>query len=1393
MRIAVFNVGGLQTHSNYLYEFVAEHNTDVLLLSETHSISRSSLQHITRTFGWRVIAVSRAAGELKCTTNRNLLVPSGGVAVVNCKPSVYTITSVGFERKGAIAVELRRRNPSSSPLILVSAYCPPKGSVYEQDGVAVHQFIQRTIKQTRTTHGGDFVIGIDANARIGEQSIFAGSPRSSDDKKLHNEKSFLGLLRDIKGAPAHSTNATSTSRSVAGGCGFSVVDYCVVPNNWDHTRFSTRSSPSWDSIPNSSSHRPLLVEVSISSQPAAPDALRAPLPRWAHLAPGDERWGKIMLSTTGALGGDGADAATLRDCSHASATESFIALERVMEAVLDEHAKPTPRRSTSDRRTPFMRKRKLPVEIVKLFQAAREARSRLRRNKHSSRRDSLRAAMNATQRRASRALRRLRRTWEKDEASRLTELHTKDPRRLFQTLRREHAPDEPWHADDNESRLFIPSEPGMPPAHLRFFEHYRKSFSVPKPAPVDAVAAVRSLVKCGLVKSAPEPRVGRRFQTDDIIRVLFPGQPVAARNCPATGEAEDSCPVCEDARSRRAAYKGPHDTMNAPPAASSLNPNAVCHGDLSPFHFTFPRGSKDDTSQYRSRICAAISTIINRALEEGMMPAIGAESKVIWLLKLARGQVGADLAAESSYRPITMGRALSKIMGLALLDRITHWVRTHNIVSTSAQGAFTATLGGSYHVWALSESIRFYWRNGKLVYVVFFDLVRAYSEVDIDFLFELLKARGLAHNVINLFRSWALQRRSRVSVNGFLSEAFRTINGIGQGETPAPTFFNIFMDPLAEMLKEAGLNATIRPAGVGIEITLFADDIAEPSLSYAGVKAATEVTQRWAKLCGMEINTKPGKSEAVLFAPPRTRAAQPEPLLLDDGNSIKWVTGYRYLGVRLNSNLSTTDLVGSLRSTLSEAYAQVADYNGVIRRLSPSLRVILYNSLVVSKISYVLPFLPLNETTYENIDIPLRKVARDLFWASLRVPSSILHVESGLPMGLYLVVRARVHLLLSLKLAPVRDAPAVALLSGLSEEIGTRLELVGSHTSSSWAFVTMDMLYFFEKLGVPFPNAQSRHQIAAVAKAYARACALAQLRVRELARGTSLTGFGTGRPTPSASSVQHAADLAFGYSHDQTSMGSGRVTCVSARVPMGAGALLRLTTRRGLSAGVSSVVTRLLLARLGAASFTHAPYAPDAWLLDPNDKIYGVSVVEKGDYKAAGHGFCCPLCGSSAAADPWHIINECTAPPVLRAADKVRSRLAAHAAVLTKILKSTHSAGGDPANTAAVREAAVRVLAALKTADWTTADGKFLAFRLILVLPFPAAVLPPGGTPCAGSLTRAMGELMDAVCVRQTCLKDLANYWVGWGGHAYDRVATAWRTAVNAMKPAAAPRRPRLQ
>ena len=156
--------------------------------------------------------------------------------------------------------------------------------------------------------------------------------------------------------------------------------------------------------------------------------------------------------------------------------------------------------------------------------------------------------------------------------------------------------------------------------------------------------------------------------------------------------------------------------------------------------------------------------------------------------------------------------------------------------------------------------------------------------------------------------------------------------------------------------------------------------------------------------------------------------------------------------------------------------------------------------------------------------------------------------------------------------------------------------------------------------------------------------------------------------------------------------------------------------------------------------------------------------------------------------DPWHVINECSAAPVLQAADRCRSRLAAHVATLTKILKCTHTAGGDASNSATVRKSGEKVGAALKHFDWSSAEGKFLAFRLILVLPFPAAVMPPADPPSEGPLTRALGELMDAVCVRHSYLKDLANYWVDWGGRAYDNIMTAWLTAVNANP--AAPRRP---
>jgi hypothetical protein len=811
----------------------------------------------------------------------------------------------------------------------------------------------------------------------------------------------------------------------------------------------------------------------------------------------------------------------------------------------------------------------------------------------------------------------------------------------------------------------------------------------------------------------------------------------------------------------------------------TINASAVCSGDLAAYHFTFPHGARKETSAYRAAISAAFATLINRALDEGRMPPAATETVVNFLLKGARGAAALDPTNENSYRPITMGRAAAKIVGLAIIKRIIHWLRTHRVVSTSAQGAFTASLGGAYHAWTLFEAIKRAWREGRDVYVLFIDFCKAYDVVDVTTLYELLRFLGVPENLVTLLHNWALERRSAVSVNGVLSELIRVVNGVGQGEVPAPTLFNIFIETLARRVKAAGLACTIRPAGVGIELTLFADDVSEPSLTMAGIKTVADITAQWGADFGMKMNFNAGKTEALAFVRPYKKMHALEPIVLACGAIVNWTPSYKYLGFPLTRSLSTASLVASLRSTLAGASGQLSSYNGVVRRLDISTRVMLHKSLVTSKISYVLAFLNVTGAAVVAIDTPTHRVARELLRLYERTPVSLLATESGLPGAVFLIVRARIHLALSLTLSLERDVPAVALHAALTNEVGRGL-LHGP--SPSWTATTAAMIATFEALGVPPPKAASRHQIASVAKSYARACALADLRRRLRADGVVLAHPSTARPTHSAKAKQAVADAFLGFSSDAAALGAaGAATPLSACGPGCSGALLRLVSRRALNSGECPVISTIARSRLGATSLTIKPCAPAAWLLDPDDKFFNVSTIESDDYAEAARGHACPLCSSAHSADPWHLLNECTHPAVLAAATRCRARLDAHVAVLAKLVREAHGGGGDPLLGPAVRAAHADVSAAAQRFDWASDEAPFLVFRLVLVLPFPAAVC--GDAARGRSLTASLGRLFDAVCVRDSNLRALANYWADWGGRAYKLVASAWRDAVDGLPP----------
>ena len=189
--------------------------------------------------------------------------------------------------------------------------------------------------------------------------------------------------------------------------------------------------------------------------------------------------------------------------------------------------------------------------------------------------------------------------------------------------------------------------------------------------------------------------------------------------------------------------------------------------------------------------------------------------------------------------------------------------------------------------------------------------------------------------------------------------------------------------------------------------------------------------------------------------------------------------------------------------------------------------------------------------------------------------------------------------------------------------------------------------------------------------------------------------------------------------------------------------------------------------RLGPCAL-HYCYGPQKWRIKQGPKTDEL-------FRTAARGSPCPFCpGSTACA--YHILTECTHPPVAAARLTLSTAAAAYLPTL-----ATHIVGalGDDDDIPLSVQVAHSFLQRSSVAppDWSTPTGKNFLFRLALVLPWPAAAVDdPTAAHC-----RALGHLMDSIVVRNSRRHRLANSWVLWGAKALRRMLTVWAGAVDAL------------
>ena len=280
-----------------------------------------------------------------------------------------------------------------------------------------------------------------------------------------------------------------------------------------------------------------------------------------------------------------------------------------------------------------------------------------------------------------------------------------------------------------------------------------------------------------------------------------------------------------------------------------------------------------------------LQLLFNSMLSHAFVPSQFRLGTIIPLVKDRHGDAG-NL---NNYRGITIAPIISKIFEHVLR------IQFHEHLSTSMyQFGFKRKSSTSHAIHSLKETVNYYTHRGSSVYCSFLDASKAFDRLVHAGLFTKLLQRGVPLIFLNLLMFWYADLKCRVRWGETLSEWFDIKAGVRQGGILSPILYCIYVDSLAQILKDAGIGCYIRDSF--LSILLYADDMCLMAPSLKGLQRLLKLTENFCAFWDVMLNPK--KSKNMQFG----KKEDSLPFLQLDGNALEWVDSWTYLGVTLRSH-----------------------------------------------------------------------------------------------------------------------------------------------------------------------------------------------------------------------------------------------------------------------------------------------------------------------------------------------------------------------------------------------------------------------------------------------------------------------------------------------------------
>ena len=304
-------------------------------------------------------------------------------------------------------------------------------------------------------------------------------------------------------------------------------------------------------------------------------------------------------------------------------------------------------------------------------------------------------------------------------------------------------------------------------------------------------------------------------------------------------------------------------------------------------------------------IYPAICRILNASISQCVFPEKWKLAKVCPLFKAGCKQ---DV---NNYRPISILPTLSKLLEKHVHNNFIAYLNHYNLIIQTQSGfrknhSCETALVHIFDKWLKAVN------DGFIVGVVMVDFKKAFDLVDHNVLLQKLALYKCSKRTLDWFKSYLLDRKQIVALNGAMSSDLVVKYGVPQGSILGPLLFLLFINDL--------------PMSLSVETNttdMYADDTTIHCIDHTlqnvqrNLQLYLHNLETWCKSNGMILNTD--KTKVLLITTPHKRARLTESSLSLTFKKIPLKTskGEKLLGLQIDENLKWDCHINKLRRKMS--------------------------------------------------------------------------------------------------------------------------------------------------------------------------------------------------------------------------------------------------------------------------------------------------------------------------------------------------------------------------------------------------------------------------------------------------------------------------------------------